>query len=165
MSRGESDMPRVKADYSGNVFHPKFRKDDIDMAVKHLQQYDFDAIAVRGVSGLTRGSIIAHLMCKGIIVARKKEARHSCLDVEGMVIRPGGHWIIVDDFIMTGATVAAILEVVTACDLRATIENCVGVYCTQWGYLKDLEHLSNLHSLIGVALNKLKGKVKHEWGW
>jgi adenine/guanine phosphoribosyltransferase-like PRPP-binding protein len=154
MSEGESDMPNtVRADYSGNIFHPKFRKEEIDRAVNHLQQYDFDAIAVRGVSGLTRGSIIAHLMCKGIIVARKKEARHSCRDVEGMVIRPGGHWIIVDDFIMSGATVAAILEVVTAWDLGATIENCVGVYCTQWGYLRSLEQLAKLHGKICAALN------------
>ena len=156
-------MGKVIADYSGSIFHPKLRAADINTATEHLQQYDFDAIAVRGVSGLTRGSILAHLMCKGLIVVRKDEGRHSIHEVEGTVIRPGGHWIIVDDFVMTGATVAAILNQVVKADFGATIYNCLGVYCTSWGYLKELDHLSRIHSAIWSALTKLE--EIHERCW
>ena len=149
-------MGKVVADYSGSIFHPKFRAEDIKTATKHLQSVDFDVIAVRGVSGLTRGSIIAHEMCKGLIVVRKRESRHSIKDVEGMVIRPGGHWIIVDDFVMTGETIAAILKAVVTGGFGATIYNCQGVYCTNWGYLRELDFLANVHSYIDEAINKLE---------
>ena len=153
----------VIADYSGSIFHPKRRMEEIKVATEHLQGVDFDAIAVRGVSGLTRGSIIAHLMCKGLIVVRKRESRHSCMDVEGAVIRRGGHWIIVDDFVMSGSTVAAILEAVIQKDFGATVDNCLGVYCTNWGHLRDLGHLSAIHNHISVALTKLE--VTHGGRW
>ncbi len=69
----------------------------------------FDALAVRGVSGLTIGPILAYEMGKGLIVVRKGETRHSLCDVEGL-LGPTVRYLIVDDFIASGATMREIQE-------------------------------------------------------
>lgn len=73
----------------------------------------FDSIAVQGYSCTVISSAVAALMNKEIIVVRKKgEKRHSGAEVEGVV--QGKKYIIIDDFVSTGATVRRIIDMVGA---------------------------------------------------
>ena len=67
----------------------------------------FDAIAVRGISGLLVGVPLALRLDKQLIVVRKpKDDTHSPYMVEGYAA--GERYLIVDDFVSTGATVKEI---------------------------------------------------------
>ena len=80
----------------------------------NLSGLSFDAIAVRGTSGLIIGPIVAHLMDKYLIVVRKtKENSHASNLVECPNIR-AGRYIIIDDCIASGNTVNAIVDEVKA---------------------------------------------------
>ena len=75
-----------------------------------LEAEDFKVIAVRGVSGLLFGSILAYRMNKGLVVVRKPgESTHSGMVVEGCFPDVGEGWVIVDDLVATGGTVAEII--------------------------------------------------------
>ena len=70
---------------------------------------EFDAIAVRGVSGLLIGPAVADHLRKHLLVVRKpRETYHTDRLVEGeMDIKS---YVIVDDIIASGDTVRSILE-------------------------------------------------------
>lgn len=72
----------------------------------------FDAIAYRGASGAITASIIAHHLRKPLILVRKPEDTkgHSPYQVEGP--RTVKMYLIVDDFMSSGATYDAIREAV-----------------------------------------------------
>ena len=65
----------------------------------------FDAIAFRGISGALVAPALAQAMSKDIIAVRKNESHHGDGRVEG-VTHP--RYIIVDDFVESGATLRAI---------------------------------------------------------
>lgn len=96
----------------------------IRLAKKSLRPIkdQFDAIAVRGVSGLLSGPILALALNKGLIVVRKdKEPRHSHNMVEGD--KSAAKYVIVDDLIDSGETVKEIIENV----YRWSQAECIGV--------------------------------------
>jgi len=73
-------------------------------AEKRLQGIQFDAIAVRGNSGLLIGAPLAAHLNKNIMIVRKKgERSHSMRDVEGWQ-HARQRVLLVDDFIETGST-------------------------------------------------------------
>jgi adenine/guanine phosphoribosyltransferase-like PRPP-binding protein len=76
--------------------------------------HQFDAIAVRGMSGATVGSILAHLLGKDLIIVRKPNVSdHSIESVEGPLSRdPLARYLIVDDFEVSGETIRAIKEAI-----------------------------------------------------
>ena len=85
---------------------------------------EFDAIAVRGCSGMLMGPALAMRMNKGIIMVRKdRRSSHSGYDVEGPW--DGCHYIIVDDFIASGETVRTIVDAVA----DFSTSKCVGIFC------------------------------------
>jgi len=78
---------------------------------------DFDAIAVRGVSGLLVGPAVAVALNKHLIVVRKTHdtamngSSHSYNQVEGCC-KKNCRYIIIDDFISTGETIGKVKEMV-----------------------------------------------------
>lgn len=101
----------IDSAYLTDVFNRPERLQLMRNARKILRRVDFDTIVVRGVSGIVFGSILAHKMRKGLTVIRKPgEGTHSHLIVEGSIPGPNDRWIILDDFVCTGATLIRIIE-------------------------------------------------------
>ena len=100
----------INSDY----LHCCFDRPELDAKLRAAQEtlysMSFDIIACRGVSGLLFSSLLAYKMRKGLAVVRKREhTSHSCCKVEGHLPTQGEKWIIVDDFISSGSTVAEII--------------------------------------------------------
>ena len=85
----------------------------------------FDAIAFTGLSGSVIAGAISIAMDKYLYCVRKStENRHSDYAVEGPAT--GLRYVIIDDFISTGATIKRVIEMVGAhTDGQAV---CAGVY-------------------------------------
>ncbi len=98
-----------------------------DLSVKLQPMSDeFDAIAVRGMSGSLVGPQIAMNLDKQLIIVRK-ETSHSCSKVEGYFSN-NTRYIIVDDFIGTGATVRSIIDnIQESCHVSMYKATCVGL--------------------------------------
>lgn len=78
-------------------------------AVKALKKVDFDTIAFRGMSGALIAPIVAHKMGKEIAMLRKPDApTHSSYKYEGHL--EVARYIILDDFVSSGTTVAKIIS-------------------------------------------------------
>jgi len=103
--------------YHDQVYVVVDRKAIVQDAIRHLKPIhaDYDTIAVRGVSGLTVGSILAHMLQKHLIIVRKDGESSHGKPVEGVV---NSRYIIVDDFEVSGNTVNVINE--GAAKLRGT---------------------------------------------
>jgi len=102
---------RTRTDYLECIFDHDNLQVKLDEAIATLEKKEFDIIACRGVSGLLFASILAYKMHKGLVVIRKPEhSSHSYLKVEGIVPSRGDKWLIVDDFMSSGRTVAEIIS-------------------------------------------------------
>lgn len=88
-----------------------------------VEGFEYDAIAVRGVSGLMVGGILSLRLNKPLVVVRKTKGEHSEHIVEG-VRRDGMRYLIVDDLVCSGATVNDIMAQIEAINHGA---QCVGV--------------------------------------
>lgn len=102
------------------------RKTIVSRVVKELRDVDFDAFAVRGVSGLIMAPIVAYLLDKHVIVVRKpktEEYSHASQLVEVPITE--GKYIVFDDFTGSGATAREIMERVR---LACPKMECVGGY-------------------------------------
>jgi adenine/guanine phosphoribosyltransferase-like PRPP-binding protein len=100
--------------YLSKAFDPNLRT-TVAEAVKILKPHlkEFDAIAVRGTSGLIIGSILSYLLRKSLVVVRKPyavESSHKVYDVECPI--KNGSYLIVDDQIATGTTVKAMQKAI-----------------------------------------------------
>lgn len=84
----------------------------------------FDTVICRGTSGLLVAPIVAQKMKKELIVVRKSDGNHSGKPLEGF--NQPRKFIIVDDFICTGSTVNAMLEVMHQ---KHPTAKCVGIFC------------------------------------
>ena len=82
-------------------------KEAIKILKPHLKE--FDAIAVRGNSGVIVGSVVAYLLKKPLIVVRKPkglEDSHASFHVESLI--ETGSYLIFDDQVAGGSTVRTI---------------------------------------------------------
>ncbi len=81
----------------------------------HIKKTPFDAIVVRGLSGMLIGPEIAARMDLPLIVCRKGESSHGNSDIEmsrAMYLsNPSLRYVILDDFICSGETVADMLTI------------------------------------------------------
>lgn len=82
----------------------------------------FDAIAVRGLSGLLVAPIVAMRLNKTLLCVRKGESCHSSNVVEGDVAAK--NYIVLDDFVSSGSTVREVIEAVAT---AAPLARCVGM--------------------------------------
>jgi adenine/guanine phosphoribosyltransferase-like PRPP-binding protein len=108
-----------------NAFNLKCREQAVKRAVDRLRNVAFNTIVVHGLSGLVIGSIVAHALQKGLSVIRKTgEKTHSINKIETTEDKLG-KYVILDDLIDSGKTLAHIYKTITKFDKDA---ECVGVY-------------------------------------
>lgn len=82
----------------------------------------YDSIAFRGMSGALLCPILSLRLRKKMIMVRKGEKTHSGFKVEG--VTEGSRYIIVDDLIVTGRTIDAIISSLPESE-------CVGIFLWQ----------------------------------
>lgn len=83
----------------------------VDYVVDCLKPVEFDTIVFRGFSGALVGPTVALQMEKQWALVRKPgDNAHSNNSIEGFV---KGKFVILDDFIVTGTTIRAIVEAVS----------------------------------------------------
>jgi orotate phosphoribosyltransferase len=104
-----SHKPKIVSHYFKEALHPTMLRWLVNRAVRELKKadVDFDTIAFRGVSGALFGPPLAVRMNKSMLVVRK-ESSHSVYPIEGN--KATQKYIIVDDFVSSGATVLTIKE-------------------------------------------------------
>ena len=97
-------MSNIDSSYLSRALDVKQQKKMLRHISKFLRTRinEFDAIAIRGMSGALVGSIIAARLNKPLIVVRKQDGNHSGRRVEG--IKNAKDYIILDDLISTGDT-------------------------------------------------------------
>lgn len=83
---------------------------------------EFDAIACRGVSGMSIAPVLCHLLHKHLIVVRKGENTHSSYHVEGAYTDSTPDYIIVDDLIDLGTTMDSIIQAI------GDVKHCRGIF-------------------------------------
>lgn len=115
--------------YLEEVFNPlEFRK-KIDQTIEAIEKskLSFDAIAFRGSSGAACAYPISYMTGRSLIHVRKPtENAHSSRLIEGNPMQVVKNYIIVDDFIATGATINCIMECLTP--------TCVGIFLFNGSY-------------------------------
>lgn len=85
---------------------------------------NFDTIAFRGMSGALVAPMVAMQLDKELIMVRKGESTHSLFQTEGNAA--ARNVLIIDDFVVSGATVKAIYDgVQTLTNKRANVIGCL----------------------------------------
>lgn len=149
---------------------------DKDLLVKHISLakrklkasgVQFDAIAVRGVSGLAFGAPLAYTMKKGLIVVRKTEENsHSEVDVEMpelMHKSQSGKYIFVDDFVSSGETMH---KVVLSLYSRNSSLKIQAVYLYGTGERYDTKlYIRNLIGNNGITGICRGPEDERDWNW
>jgi adenine/guanine phosphoribosyltransferase-like PRPP-binding protein len=93
--------------YMGRVFDPEELSKTVKLCKKALRKVEFDSFVFRGTSGLVVGAPLA-LTCKKPLGVVHKPGGHSKKGYKGL--RKPGRYVIVDDFIESGATMRKILK-------------------------------------------------------
>ncbi len=106
------------------------RKDIIDWVSLILGKEEMsgvNAIAVRGISGIVMGSIVAHVLNLKLIVVRKEnEDSHASYQVEGL--SSDLKYVIIDDLVSSGRTVKTIMQDIKNSALGRYINiECAGI--------------------------------------
>jgi len=158
MSSNKNGIP-MSAYITSGYLHSFFEPDKMIKTITDLRQtiaasgVKFDAIACRGMSGLLVSSPLGMMMEKPVIVVRKgTSGTHSGSNVEGY-LPVHLKYIIVDDFVETGATIRTIIRRIGEYyrpDFFRKTAKCVGVflyktydpddYYRYQGYLKKNVH-------------------------
>lgn len=103
---------------------PDTRRETVKQVIRCLSPLDFDAIAIRGLSGLLIAPIVAMEMNKTLLVVRKPDEKcHSSKRIEGDYNTR--RYVILDDFISSGSTVYAIYDEIKE---RLPSAHCIGVF-------------------------------------
>ncbi len=89
------------------VFDPEELYKTVKLCKKALRKVEFDSFVFRGTSGLVVGAPLA-LACKKPLGVIHKSGGHSRKGYKGL--RKPGRYVIVDDFIESGATMRKILK-------------------------------------------------------
>ena len=103
----------IQTDYLGKVYGKQFLK-LIPRAIKKLRaikrRHPFDAIAFTGSSGAALAYPLSYLMKLPLIHVRKGPSHYSGGKVEGTI--SSKRYVIVDDFIETGASIRRVLKAI-----------------------------------------------------
>lgn len=101
--------------YISKGFDPRHVRRILKESKILLKNVKYDAIAVRGVSGMLFGPLLAYLLKKELIVVRKPkttEDSHAVYQAESRIDE--GIYIIVDDLMATGHTISSIVKEINA---------------------------------------------------
>ncbi len=116
----------VETSYLGASFDPDRRQRALRNIITGLTPYSgqFEAIAVRGLSGTIMGTLVSHFMSKGLIVVRKAGEMGHGMSVEGA--SRFTRYIILDDFVCSGSTIQAIIDAIRGrtCNQKAAPVAC-----------------------------------------
>lgn len=123
----ESSPTLVCSQHMREFLDPKVLPTHIDYAIETLKRKRFDSLAFRGFSGAVIASPVAVALHKQLLLTRKTvEDTHSDFLVEG---NPSSKkYIIIDDFLSSGKTAKAIIELVSDFAPQA---KCVGFLSVQ----------------------------------
>jgi hypothetical protein len=135
----------INSDY----LHCCFDRTELDAklagAEEVLHRIPFEIIACRGVSGLLFASLLSYRMRKGLVIVRKEDhSTHSCCRVEGHLPINGEKWVIVDDFISSGATIGEIIAKLG----KYALPGLLGAYLYK---LHDYRPVSRLYRVDRIA--------------
>lgn len=104
---------KIKSEYLGRVYGKQFLK-LVPLAIKELRAikkiHPFDAIAFTGSSGAALAYPLSYLMKMPLIHVRKGSSHYSRGKIEGTV--SSKRYIIIDDFIETGASIKRIIKAI-----------------------------------------------------
>lgn len=131
---------RIQTDYLSKVYGKQFLK-LVPQAVKKLRaikrQFPFDAIAFTGSSGAALAYPLSYLMKLPLIHVRKGPSHYSGGKVEGTI--SSKRYIIVDDFIETGASIRRVLK---AIDSELDAAKPVAILLYSSNRMADFDHKS-----------------------
>ncbi len=104
---------QIQTDYLNRVYGKEFLK-LVPMAVAKLRafrkKHHFDAIAFTGSSGAALAFPLSYFLKLPLIHVRKKDRNHFSEKIEGTM--SSQKYIIVDDFIASGATVRRVIKTI-----------------------------------------------------
>lgn len=100
----------VNASYLNRALSPTHSRTIITEAYDFLRRRKtkFDAIVVRGVSGMVIGSPVAYKLKVPLVIVRKADGNHSGQSVEGYSKFTG--YVIIDDLVASGDTIQTIRD-------------------------------------------------------
>lgn len=87
-----------KAPHFWRLVYPRGREAMVRTVLAHLAEREFDAIAVKGVSGVVAGSIVAYLTGKPLLIVREDGTVDAYCDMPWS-------YIILDDLVDSGTTI------------------------------------------------------------
>lgn len=104
-------MPQIVSGHLDEFLHVSSLRQQAILAQQVLEDYEFDTIAFRGMSGALIAPILALNLQKELILVRKPaDDSHSWFKVEGN--KDAQRYVIVDDFESSGKTKRTIIEAV-----------------------------------------------------
>ncbi len=136
----------MHSSYLVSGFDPTVRKFVVSVLVRYLQPKliagEFTHIYVRGVSGLTIGSMVAYELEVPLMVLRKEgEQSHGQYVLEGWTDQAKA--VIIDDLICSGATVKEMVKRGGNTVVGACLYQSFG----DWEFVEELSELSKLKML------------------
>jgi len=124
-----SHQPYIISDYLQSALNPDSVKLFMKTAPSFVQQFNFEAIAFRGMSGALLAPILAYKTGKTLLMVRKPKQEdapqhmdHSMYRVEGD--RATKRYLILDDFMCSGNTIWSIVQEIRG---WAPDARCIGV--------------------------------------
>ena len=147
----------IQSDYLDTVLVAGGLKKHVCNILKTIKKHrlKFDAIAVRGCSGMLVGAPVAMKLGKSLIIVRKNESTHAAWDIEGDI--DCNSFIIIDDFILTGDTVKEIHTKVIQTGFNKE-QKCLGAICYSYEYadypVAGYEHANIVNLPVYAAANR-----------
>lgn len=130
-------------------------------AVEDALPKNVDTLVCTGLSGMLVTPFVAATLGLNLVVVRKEKSRDRYL-VEGSL---GKHWVLLDDFVFSGATTARVVDrVAFECRRRGYSTEFVGVMC-YWHHdelnvrFLGAKHLYRSYSIIMLAIDE----AQREW--
>lgn len=125
----DGHKPIIKSCYLDTVFHKEILTKFLKAARVLVKKYDFQSFAFRGMSGALVAPLLAYQTNKTMLMVRKPKVEDSTESSDHSEYRVEGdlaarRYIIVDDFICSGATMRATIEEISKAAPNA---KCLGI--------------------------------------
>lgn len=140
-------MAEIQTWYLRHVFNPELFQQAVDRSIAAAEalkkETDFDTIAFSGMSGAAMAFILSHWMNVPLLCVRKRNEQSHYVQQSGKIlegnVKNARRYLIVDDFISSGATVNHIVESIQVSNLTA---KCVGMLMYASYRDDDFKHAS-----------------------
>jgi|GEM_PF-3585291 hypothetical protein len=158
----------IRSEYMGAQLSGKILSTVIDDVIRVIKKSrkKFDAIAFRGMSGAVVAPAVAAKLGKPLILVRKDcENSHSSSMVEGCE-KDQCEYIIIDDFVCSGATIKATIDMIDEEFGGGYNYSCVGVFLyspggkTEQRVKEVLRHDHNLELYVKFCLPAKRKEIR-----